>query len=242
MKYLLFFLPIAFIHQSAYCDSITIICINDSIPHDSIKIKTEVTGSVSINNMAFAPVPAFSFNSPILISTLTVKRNKFTYNSDLSLGLNGKPYMFNNWFRYSIRSEKKINLQISTNAFLYFTPMMESKRNLSFEIKVYPRKAPFYALYQYIKAFDPGTIGGSLINVGYQLPKIKLKKSFYFGMSPQILYFNFTDNYDGLYTGVNFSIASSKYPFSINLLTNIPVFTDFLNAGVKNKFGLMYSF
>jgi len=233
---------LTFVNQIAFCETSEKIFINDSIPHDSIPKKTVVNGSVSINNIAFAPVPAFSFNSPILISTLTVKRNKFTYNADLSLGLNGKPYMFNNWFRYAICSEKKINLQVSANAFLYFTPAMESKRNLSFEIMASPRKVPFYALYQYVEAFDSATIGGSLINVGYQVPKITIKKSFYLRISPQILYFNFTDNYDGLYTGVNFSIASTKCPISINLLTNVPIWTDFVNAGVKNKFGLMYSF
>ena len=60
----------------------------------------EVSGVFLTTNNAFAAIPAFSFDNPAIMSFLSIKKNRWKYEPDFSIGLTGKPWMWNNWFRY----------------------------------------------------------------------------------------------------------------------------------------------
>src|SRR5687767_4985282 len=78
--------------------------IKDSVHH------LTVHGKIQIANAGFAPVPAFSFNDPLATGCITVRKNRFSFDSDFALGFNGNPWMMNNWFRMKIVDKKNLSV------------------------------------------------------------------------------------------------------------------------------------
>src|ERR1700755_2436151 len=96
-------------------DTITIHSSADSLA--SVK----ANGRMLIATAGFAPVPAFSFNHPLVIGFLSLQKKRFSYEPDFSLGLNGKAWMANNWFRFKISDKRKLKFSTGINPSFYFS-------------------------------------------------------------------------------------------------------------------------
>jgi len=84
--------------------------IKDSAEHSLV-----LSGNILLTNIGFAPLPAFSFDKPIGIAFLCIKKRKFSYEPAFSIGLNGKPWMMDNWFRYIFINKKTLTLSSAIN-------------------------------------------------------------------------------------------------------------------------------
>ena len=93
---------------------------NDSLHQTPDKAKWEVSGLLLVTNNAFAPIPAFSFDRPAVMSFLSVRNDKWKYEPDFSIGLNGKPWMWNNWLRYELSGSQSFGLYVGINPTLFF--------------------------------------------------------------------------------------------------------------------------
>jgi hypothetical protein len=219
---------------------------------DSLKV-IHVHGKVLFANMGFAPVPAFSFNSPIAIGSLSIKKGRFRYDTDVSLGLNGKPWLNNNWFRYSLVSRKKIQLQAGIDGFLYFysdqsasgEELLKVQRNLNLELSanfVVGDQSSFQLTLWHIIGYDPGALSGNVFDLGFSPPSVGIGKMLLLDLKPHIFYFNFTGPIDGLYASVTTNISHQKIPLSVCVQCVQPLWTGFPGNHFKANGGLVYTF
>ena len=80
------------------------------VESDSTKHPLKVSGDVSLNSNGIAPIPAFALGKPTVMANIILTKNRFSYNPQLSYGLNFKPWIIDNWFRYKINVKQKFEL------------------------------------------------------------------------------------------------------------------------------------
>jgi hypothetical protein len=219
---------------------------------DSIT-STTVEGKVFVANAGFAPVPAFSFNSTIAIFVLSIKRSRFTYEPDFSLGLNGRPWMANNWFRYVIRRDKRIKMSGGINPSLFFKPtqsasaeaIIQVQRNLTFEFSSefkFVNSPTFRFTYMRINAFDTGALSGNFSAISSSFSLFVICKVISVDVKPSLFYFNFDGNVDGFFTSSILNVKNKGYPFSGYLQGVLPIWSGFHGASFKWNVGIVYAF
>src|SRR5690348_16286735 len=141
---------------------------------------TKVSGRVLLVNTGFAPIPAFSFNSPISISGLVIRRRWFSYEPDFALGINGKPWIANSWFRFIIKDNERFQLIAGINPFLFFRKrvdlegdeIIQAQRNLCGGIiGTYKSRIPVIIEYRYNHGFDK-QLSGHFISLSSNVPAL----------------------------------------------------------------------
>lgn len=161
-------------------------------------------------NAGFAPVPAFSFNSPLVMGFLSLKKKRFSFEPDLALGLNGKPWLVNNWFRLAFIDRKKLKATVGLNPSLYFgevvmlsgESIIRAHRNLTFEFAGEQTLTARWSLrwtYMLVHAFDTGAVSGQFFDVGSVISVLRIPKTMVVKVKPEVFYFNFDGNIDGFY-------------------------------------------
>lgn len=212
-----------------------------------------VNGKIRIANVGFAPIPAFSFDSPIAIGSLSVKKRGFSYEPDFALGLNGKPWIINNWFRLNVMDGKTLKLRASMNPALFFKSdwiasgeeVLQAQRNLSFELACKHRLSKKWSLsltYLYNKGCDHGTLSGHFIDMHNSFPDITISKMISMNLKPQLFYFDFDGNIDGLFTSGSIGIEHQQIPVSIYFQGVLPLWTNFPGNHFNWSIGFAYTF
>ncbi|MEP7322188.1 MAG: hypothetical protein ABI761_09720, partial [Saprospiraceae bacterium] len=212
---------------------------------------------ILIGNVGFAPIPAFSFDSPILIGSLTLNTKKLTYQPDFSIGLNGKPWMINHWIRYTIVENQKFKFYAGMNPSLFFKnefidshmEILHAHRNFTIELagaRNISKRVNLILTYLHIKAFDPGTLSGDFVDLSVPILWNRVLKYFEIHLKPQVFYFDFEGNMNGIYTSNTISIAHpfvrNKISLSAYLQGVQPVKTDFPGNTFKWNAGFRFDF
>jgi len=209
---------------------------------------TKVSGRVFLVNTGFAPIPAFSFNSPISISGLVIRRNKFSYEPDFALGFNGKPWIANSWFRFIIKDNAKFQLIAGIDPFLFFRKrvdlegdkIIQAQRNLCGGIiATYKSHVPLTVEYRYNHGFDK-QLSGHFISLSSNMPA--LGETIRLRISPQLFYFNFTGKMDGLFGSTAMDISYKCMPVSLYLMGVLPMSVNFPGTSFKWNIGIVYAF
>jgi len=209
---------------------------------------TKVSGRVFLVNTGFAPIPAFSFNSPICISGLVIRKQWFSYEPDFAFGFNGRPWIANSWFRFNIKENSTIQLIAGINPFLFFRKrvdyegdeIIQAQRNLCGGIiATYKSHVPIIVEYRYNHGFDK-QLSGHFISLGTNIPQVG--KTIRFRISPQLFYFNFTGKMDGLFCSTAMDISYKPVPVSLYLMGVLPVSVNYPGTSFKWNIGLVYTF
>lgn len=211
------------------------------------------SGKAIIANAGFAPIPAFSFDSPIAIGFLSLKKNRLSYEPDFALGLNGKPWMANNWFRLNFMDRKKIKLNAGMNPSLFFKPekiasgeeILNALRNLTFELAGVCKFSKTWSLRMtcmYIHAFDKGALSGNFFDLSSPFSIMHVPKIISIDFKPQLFYFDFTGNVDGFFTAASISIEYQQIPLSVYFQGVLPLWVDFPGNNFKWNSGFVYAF
>ena len=239
MRFLLFFLVYSFISLN-------------TLSQDSSS-SISVTGKILIANAGFAPIPAFSFDSPLAIASLSVKKKRFSYEPDFSLGFNGRPWMGNNWFRYTFFQKKKLRTNAGINpSFFYKTDQLatgekisNALRNLTFELVSEYKSTKHLSLtftYMHIHAFDKGALSGDFFDCSSTVSGIGISKNISVTIQPELFYFDFEGKVDGFFTSTRISVEHKKIPLSLHFQWVFPLWVDFPAGGFKWNTGLTYIF
>jgi hypothetical protein len=216
-------------------------------------LSTRVNGKILVANAGFAPIPAFSFNSLIVICFLSLKKKRFSYEPDFALGLNGKPWMANNWFRLTFIDSKKIKLNAGINPSLFFKnetvasgeEILNALRNLTFELvstRKFSKNCSLSLTYMLIHAFDRGALSGNYFDISSPISVIKIAKVVAIDIKPQLFYFDFTGNVDGFFASTSVNIEHHQIPLSIYFQGVLPLWTDFPGNNFKWNTGFVYTF
>jgi len=223
-----------------------------TIHADSATI-ARVSGKLMIGNKGFAPIPAFSFNSPLVIGFLSIKKKRFSYEPDFSLGLNGKPWMANNWFRLTFIDSKKVAINAGINPSLFFKTeeytagknTLHALRNLTTELSArYQLCSQGYlqVTYLHIHTFDEGALPGNFFDLVGSYSVAGIAPAISLVLKPEIFYFDFEGNVDGLFSAIHASIEHCTLPFSIYFQGVMPVWTRFTGNSFKWNTGLVFIF
>ena len=126
-----------------------------------------MNADLKVNTTGFAPIPAFSFDSPILHPSVDINLKRLNLSSDVAIGLNGKPWLLNLRAKYILVDEEKYKLSQGANPFLFFygnlnlpfDAFIVAQRNFSLEIgseiKIF-KKTGLRLKYLNNSGFDPG--------------------------------------------------------------------------------------
>ncbi len=183
-----------------------------------------VSAKLQLSNAGLAPVPAFSFNSPIIVGFLTVKKKAFSFEPDAAVGMNGKPWMTNNWFRFTALNRNKWKANFGVNPSLFFEnetldsgeKIIHTQRNLTFEVAGEYKSHGWNlgVLFMNIKGCDPGTLSGNFFDLHGEFKAAHIGEKIFFNLKPQLFYFNFNGNLDGFFASCTLDIKHATVPLT----------------------------
>lgn len=213
--------------------------------------RLDVAGRVLLGSGGFAPIPAFSFNSPILIANLILKKNAFSFEPDLAVGVNGRPWMANNWFRYRILDKKRVMVRAGVNPFLFYYDEKQDtgedkihiQRNLTFEMFTEiaaSGSTSIDILYRHNNGWD-GALTGEFISLKC-IQRIAPGKTVSAEIKPELFYFNFTGTLDGFFGSITLEIKHSKVPVSLYCQGVQPFWAGFDGTSFRFIAGIVYNF
>ena len=217
---------------------------------DTLAVK--VNGKLLVANAGFAPIPAFSFDNPLAIGFLSLKKKRFSYEPDFALGLNGKPWITNHWFRLIILKTSVIIVRTGINPFLFFESeripsgdeRIHVQRNITFELATEHQLSKKWSLtltYRYNNGNDGG-LSGHFYDASGSLSGIVISKMISIDLKPQLFYFDLTGKFDGLFTSGSIYILHQQLPISIYFQAVLPLWTSFEGNHFNWNTGLVYSF
>lgn len=185
----------------------------------------EAEASISLNSNGIAYIPAFSLDKPALIGKLNLKKGRFSYDPQLSYGLNLKPWIIDNWFHYRIVVRSDFELKAGAVFSAFFSeletldePVLQVQKYLAAELVASHKFSPSSSLaftYLIDRGQDPGTLSGHFFNLQAEKSEILLGQKGLLRASLQVFYINYTGNNDGLFTAAYVSASIRDLPFSV---------------------------
>lgn len=201
---------------------------------DSTHSTTTFSGMIGITNNGFSIIPSFSLNSPAAVATLSLRKNRFSFEPDIRLVPDASKGGMLWWLRYRLVDKAKFKLRLGTHpAFTLVrrnitengktTEITEMLRFLAYEV------VPSYQVSQSFGMSAMYLEGHGLQNNGPQLTRvlflnthisnIRLGKNLRFHLHPS-LFFLYTDGYRGDYLTVTGVLAHKKLPFTLQSTIN----------------------
>jgi len=192
---------------------------------DSIKSKLEAEASISFNSNGIAYIPAFSLDKPALIGSFSLVMGRFSYDPQLSYGLDLKPWIIDNWFHYRIIDRRRFGLKAGGGISTFFSeyetddePLLQAQKYLAAEVIGTYRFSSLSSLaftYLIDRGQDPGTLSGHFFNLQAERSDIQLGSKGLLFTSIQVFYIDYTGHNDGLFTAANLSASLRKFPLSV---------------------------
>lgn len=239
MKYL-FCLTFAFIFGS----------ISAHEPADSSRSHLITAANVSLNSNGIASIPAFSLDKPAIIASLSLTKNRFSYDPTLAYGFDLRPWFIDNWLHYKIIRKPRFDLiagfNISTFGTSYPLPegtFWEAQRYFAYAmtgIYKFNPKTSLTLAYWNDRGQEKRSIKGHFINLVGERTDIIAEGNLSLSAALQIFYINYEGNNDGLFVTPRVSAGIRNLPFSVFFMatqainSNISPFPGFRwNIGVS---------
>jgi hypothetical protein len=220
---------------------------------DSIRSKKlKAEAKVSLNSNGIAYIPAFSLDKPAIIGAFSLVKGRFSYDPQLSYGLDLKPWIVDNWFHYKIVDRPVFEFKAGAVISSFFSDyeaadetVLQAQKYLALEFAGKYKFNPATSLaftYLLDRGQDPGTLSGHFFNLQADKSDMSLGKKGLLSASLQLFYINYTGNEDGLFTAAYVSASLRDIPFSVfaqaiqALWSNIDPFPPF-----KWNVGLAYT-
>lgn len=208
---------------------------------DSLEVKDNFSGTVSITNNGISLVPSFSLGDPAILFDLKYRRGRFSIEPDLRFSLEAKPWSFLFWVRYKAIENKKFSLRLGTHPGFNFrsfravvdsidTEVIQTRRFLAGEL------VPSYQLsqdiniglyYLYSYGLDNTAKHTNFLVANANFSNIGLFEKFFLNVSPQVYYLR-QDDIDGIYAVAFFALARSDFPFFLTSTLNKALDTQIL--------------
>jgi hypothetical protein len=194
------------------------------------KSKLKVSATVSLNSNGMAPVPAFSLDKPAIMASISLAKNRFSYEPTLAYGLDLRPWFIDNWMHYKLMAKPAFELRAGFNPSSYFSQYTHPgefvwycQRFFTFELAgmyKYAKESSLSLLYWNDRGQETGSIKGHYLSLFWDKSGINFKGKVEMNLSFQLYYINYTGNNDGLFISPKISSSVSKSPFSLFFLAN----------------------
>lgn len=214
------------------------------------KRKLQASATVSLNSNGIASIPAFSLGKPAIMASLSLVKNRFSYDPLLAYGLDLRPWFIDNWLHYKLIVRPAFELRTGFNLSAYFseyTPSEEyiwhSERYFSFEMAGMYKFSSVSAvslLYWNDRGQEPESIQGHFLDFVWDRTEMNIGKKVQLSLNVQLYYINYNGNNDGIFLSPKISFSVRNIPFSLfwqanqAIVSNITPFPEFKwNLGVS---------
>ena len=187
--------------------------------------KLEAEASVSLNSNGIAYIPAFSLDKPAITGSFSLHKGRFSYDPQLSYGLDLKPWIVDNWFHYRIVDRPSFEFKAGAVISAFFSEyeteneaVLRAQKYLALEFAGKYKFNPTSSLsftYLLDRGQDPGTLSGHFFNLQADKSDMSLGKRGLLSASLQVFYINYTGKEDGLFAAAYVSSSLRDIPFAI---------------------------
>lgn len=202
--------------------------------------------------MALPTYLPFHLINQLLLGAFSLQKGRFSYDPQLSYGLDLKPWIIDNWFHYKIVDRPVFEFKAGAVISAFFSEyesedetILQAQKYLALEFIGRYKFSPTTSLaftYLLDRGQDPGTLSGHFFNLQADKSDINLGKKGLLDAGLQLFYINYTGNEDGLFAAAYVSASLRNIPFSVfaqaiqALWSNIDPFPPF-----KWNVGLAYT-
>jgi hypothetical protein len=232
---------------------------NKLTPKDSLVVKSNFSGLVGLTSNGISIIPTFSLNAPAYNFLLSVSKNKFSFDPDIRLTLDGRKGGMVFWFRYKAVQSKKFSLGVGAHPAYNFqlrkiidpstgqsSEITQARRFFATEINPgYQVTKNFRVGVYYLKGFglqNDAVRSSHFLTFNTTFSNIKLGGGTFLQFTPQVYYLKL-DNEDGIFYTHTMSISKKDVPFLLQSTINKDIRTN-ITGGDRLQWNitLFYSF
>lgn len=224
---------------------------------DTTEHPLKINGNIGLTNNGISIIPTFSLNAPSAIFNFNISKNRFSFDPDVRLTLDGRKGGMLFWFRYKFITDKKFNISAGIHPAYNFAlrtitengktwNITQARRFIAYEI------APSFVVSKHV-SFAPyllrgmglqkdGPISTYFLAFNTNISNLAIGQHAKFSWTPQ-LYYLYLDGQEGFYLANNVRLSHDKIPFSLSSVMNKEIKTNI--TGSKNfawNIILTYSF
>jgi hypothetical protein len=223
---------------------------------DSVRNPGFISGSVGLTNNGISLIPSFSLDKPAAIFDMSLGKSKFSFDTEFTFSLKGKPWYFLFWPKYKLVNGPRFRMDIGAQYSLTFRNVMVHTNSDSNEVSVGDRYVvgtlvPNYffnqhisvgIFYLYAHGLDPQTINNmNFVTINANFSNIRLGNKIFMGIAPQFYYLSQDLNH-GFYFTSSFSLNRANFPLSISAVINKVIETEIPSKDFVWNITLIYFF
>jgi hypothetical protein len=193
---------------------------------DSSKTKLKASATVSLNSNGIASIPAFSLDKPAIIASVSLAKNRFSYDPTLAYGFNLKPWFIDNWLHYKIVVRSSFELRAGFNISSFFSEykfqedeaILKGERYFALAMTGLYRISPNTSLtldYWNDRGQEKGSLKGHFISLTGERSEINFGHSVLLSTAIQLFYINYDGNNDGLFISPKITSSLRNVPFAV---------------------------
>ena len=221
-------------------------------PEDSTKSKLKAGATVSLNSNGISSIPAFSLDKPAVMASVTLAKNRFSYDPTLAYGLDFKGWFIDSWLHYRLIDRPHFEFRPGFNFSTFFSDFKAENETIRQAVRYFTIELT--AIYKFStntsltlgywndRGQDKGTLIGHFFNLVGERSDIRIGKNILFDIAFQIFYIDYEGKNDGLFLSPKISGSLRNTPFSVffqpiqALESNIKPYPGFRwNLGVAYK-------
>lgn len=223
---------------------------------DSSKTKLKAGAEVSLNSNGISSIPAFSLDKPAIMASVTLAKNRFSYDPTLAYGLDFKAWFIDSWLHYIVIDRPHFEFRPGFNFSTFFSDyevqdetimksetIRQAQRYFTIEMTGIIKFAKNTSLtigYWNDRGQDKGTLIGNYYNLEAGKSDISIGKKILFAAVMQVFYIDYEGDNDGLFISPKVFASLRNVPVSVffqpiqALYSNITPFPGFRwNLGVS---------
>jgi hypothetical protein len=199
------------------------ICLAES--GDSLKTKLKAAATFSLNTNGISSIPAFSLGKPAVMASVSLAKNRFSYDPTLAYGLNFKGWFIDSWLHYRLIDKPHLEFRPGFNFSTFFSDyknqdetIRQAQRYFTIEftgIYKFSSNSSLTIGYWNDRGQDKGTLLGHFFNLVGERSDIKLGKSVLLTVDLQIFYIDYEGDNDGLFLSPKVTASLRDKPFTI---------------------------
>ena len=82
---------------------------------NNVNLINHISGRIATTNNGISLIPTFSLGKPALLFTLSLGKNKLSFEPDFNFSLEGKPWSMLFWWRYKIAQRDNFSMRLGIN-------------------------------------------------------------------------------------------------------------------------------
>jgi hypothetical protein len=226
---------------------------------DSLLVKSNFSGLVGLTTNGLSIIPTFALNAPAYNFLLSVSKNKFSFDPDIRMTLDGRKGSMVFWFRYKAVEGKRYNLGVGAHPAFniqarkildpgtrQLSEISQLRRFIAAEINQgYQVSKNLRVGVYYLKGFGlqgDAVKSSHFLTLNSTISNIKLGGGTSLQFTPQFYYLKL-DKEDGIFYTHTISISKKDFPFLLQSTINKNIKTN-INGGDRFQWNvtLFYSF